>query len=126
MIAANELCFALGKVEWHPVGFGEDRDGENQESDGGREPKQHGIQAWQAEVTVLPKGKEQPAVIRLVLDDVAEVEVAVKHQDRDNREAERDFVGNHLCRGTHSTNEGELRVRGPSGECDSINGKRGD
>jgi hypothetical protein len=72
------------------------------------------------------KREQQPAVVRLELDDFPEVEFAEVEQHRDDREAERDLVGYHLRGRAHAADEGELRVRGPAGQGDAVNGERGD
>jgi hypothetical protein len=85
-----------------------------------------GLQVGQAEAAVLPERKKQPAVVGLVLDDLAEVEFAEIEQHRNDREAERDFVGNHLRGGAHAADERVFRVGRPAGQGDAINGERGD
>ncbi len=123
VITSDQFGFAFGKVEGHPVGFSENRNGEDQEGDRSREPEQRFFQS-DSETICIPDRQQQPTVIGLVLDDFAKIQVTEIHQNRYDRKAERDFVGNHLSRRTNAADEREFRIRRPTGNRDAVNAER--
>ncbi len=53
-----------------------------------------------------PQREERPAVLRLLEDDAAEIEIPVDHHERDDGEPEGDLVGNHLAGRAHAAEKG--------------------
>ena len=75
--------------------------------------------------TLGPEGGDHPTVLTLPKHDVGHAQCAADHEDRDHRETECQFVGDHLRAGADAAEEGVFRVRGPAGQHDAIDPKRG-
>ena len=75
--------------------------------------------------TLRPERGDEPAVDHLPVDDLVQVQRSADHEDRDDRETHRELVGDHLGRGADASDEGELRVGGPSGQRDAVDAEGG-
>ena len=122
VVAADEFGLRLRHVEGQAVRFREGGDEENHEGDDAARDEQERLRA---EATAENR-EGVPAVLRLVLDDFAEVQVADDEEHRDDAHAHRDFVGNHLRAGTDAAEEGELRIRRVASQHDAIHAERHD
>ena len=59
-------------------------------------------------------------------DDLAEVQIADDHKNRNDRHTHRNFVGNHLRAGSNAAEKRKFGIRRVTGEHDSINAERHD
>ncbi len=62
----------------------------------------------------------------LIADDLGQPELADQEENRDDGEAEREFVGNHLGRGTNAAQEWIFGIGRPAGDDDPVNAQRRD
>src|SRR5579872_3574045 len=108
-IACDKFGLGFHQIERRTVGL---RQGRDEEDDEHREQRQP-----------IPADKAQTSILRS--DNVGEVERSGAQQHRDDHEADRDFVRDHLRRGAQSGEERIFRIRRPAGHDDSIDAKRG-
>lgn len=106
VVAAHEFLFGFGVVEGSAVAFGENGDEEDETREG--------------------LGEDEPAVRFLEADDAVGTHGADGEQGRHEREAQRDFVRDHLGAGTHAAQEGELVVAGVTAQRDAVDTDAGD
>src|SRR5271170_498643 len=109
-IARDELRFRFDQVEGRAVRFGQ---GGYEEDD---EHRQQG----------KPVPPEQAPARILRKNDFGEVQRAGAQQYRNNDEADRDLVGDHLRRRAERRQKGIFRIRRPAGHDNPINPERGD
>ena len=90
VVAGDQLGFALRQIKRQPIGFRKRRLQKNGKGD------------WRI--------ANQPFVLRLVFDDLAQVQVSRQEEQRDDAHAHRDLVRNHLRAGADAAEERVLGV----------------
>ena len=103
VVARDDLGIGLGQVERRARRLGEAGDEEDQEADELRH--------------------DEPDRV-LVLDDLGQRQRARRHHDPEQRQAERDLVGDQLRGAPHRAEERVLRARRPAAEHEAVEGDR--
>src|ERR1700722_2527401 len=106
-ITGDEFGLGFGKVEGDALGLGHPGDHQEDERDRLKQD--------------APARDEAEPDAALMAADGLQVEGAVSHDDGENREAEGDFVGNHLRGGADAAEQGETVIGGPSAEGNAVN-----
>src|SRR4029077_4743797 len=107
----DKLGFGFGKIERNTVGF---RDGRNEEA---KEP-----QNLREDV---PAKKSPLRVMRLRVDNLAQVEAAGHQKHADGGHGQREFIADHLGGAAKPAEERILAVRRPAGESDAVDPESG-
>src|SRR3954453_622198 len=110
-MACDELAFRLDEVKWGPEGFGHGAD------------EEHNPHRKQQDVEAEAVEDAEPKAL-LKYDDLRQVEGACVKDERDEDEANRDFVAPHLRCRAQSREEWVFRVRRPAGDDHPVNPKR--
>ena len=116
MKTAHQFCFSLRQVKRYPVRFG----------DGSREIDQETHRLHKQ----IPVRKERiesahvPGPL-LVLDDLAQAQRSRQHQHTHHRQAQGEFVADHLRRRAQPAKKRVLAVRGPPGQRNTVYAERG-
>ena len=106
--AADQFRVGFDQVEGRAVGLGHHRDEEEQERHDG-----------QTDDVPLPE------VAGLRVHDGPRAQRAGHEDDHHDGDAEGGFVGDHLCRGAHRSEQWVLRPRGPAREHHAVDAERG-
>ncbi len=111
VVAAGEFGLRFWKIEGRAVGFG---------------VRSHEIDEEGKDLPAAEDVPTEDAVGSLNIDDIGEGERLRTKYNADKREAEGEFVADHLCRGAKSSEQGVLVIRRPAGERDSVDADRCD
>ena len=78
------------------------------------------------ELSSSDAGQEHPAVLHLVVDDLDQVQLADDQEERDDRKAEGEFVGDQLRGGADRAQKRVFGVGRPTREDDAVDAQRRD
>src|SRR5205823_13684637 len=69
---------------------------------------------------------DEPAVLNLITHYTGQTQIAHQQKNGNNSKTEREFVREHLCTGTNSSQKRILGIRRPTANDDPVNAKRSD
>ena len=117
MITAGQLLLGLGQIERKPIRLSEDGNHEHDERDDHRDCEQ----PFSEVCPIADERRDQPTVFDLISNHTRQAKISDEQENRNDREPEREFVGNHLRTRAHAAEKRVFGIGRPTAQDDPVN-----